>query len=104
MVYEIVALAEAVGPCCPSRGILPETLGTVYTESDRGPQATAILRIWGRGDQWLVQRIDSEVPAFATVDATSPVGLACTTGALGAHWVVSDRYGTGRLYARRRVE
>lgn len=100
----IVAIAEAVGPPAPFCGYLPDYLGTVYTESERGPRATAILRIWGRGDQWLIQRVESEVPSFATIDACSAVGRACTGGALGSCWVVGDRYGTGKLYARRWLE
>ena len=100
----IVAIAEAVGPPAPFRGYPPDYLGNVYTESERGPRATAILRIWGHGDQWLIQQLESEVPSFATIDASSAVGRACMGGALGPRWVVGDRYGTGKLYARRWLE
>jgi hypothetical protein len=101
MAQAIVAIAEAVGPCSPFRGYPPDYLGTVTTESEWGPRAIAILRIWGRGDQWLIRQLEGEVPSFATIDADSEVGRACTGGALGPGWVVSDRYGTGKLYSRR---
>jgi hypothetical protein len=101
MAQAIVAIAEAMGPCSPFRGYPPVYLGTVHTESEWGPRAIAILRIWGSGDQWLIQQLEGKVPSFATIDVDSEVGRACTGGALGPTWVVCDRYGTGKLYSRR---